>query len=178
MKLISLSLLIVATFLLNACGSGGNESNGLAQGATVAVKAEVKTGTATIFYANYSSVTKPKPTASFTLTSKINPNTSTLQASDVSIQSEEISFELSSRPPSSSYNQTLAPITYTSKIIVPKGSSADWENVPIWSPTNAAFTGLTAGQTATFKVRVKFNGVESNGTSVKPETSMTLILER
>lgn len=182
---VNLVILLLMAASLSACG-GGNSSSGNSLGATVTIQPQVKTGTATIKFTQYSSAASQVsfPMMDFTLKSTINSNAGSM-ASDVSIQSETFTFEyIDSIPVGLGTNLVIPPLSYFSNLNVPAGGTAEWQNVPIM--LNAAKQYLKAQaplsnstQQIRFKIICTFNGVEvKNGSNISANTTGTLIVSQ
>lgn len=185
-KQIIWGVMLITAVIIAAC-SGGDSNPGQAQGATVALQAQITPGKATIFFSQYTSATNlvsTSPTADFTLKSIVNSNAGTM-ASDVSIDSEVISFEYIGSTPSGVGGALKIPdLIYYSNLIVPANGSAVWANVPIMLAE--ARTYLKANNPLSsetdelrYKVVVTFNGVEvKNGSKLSPQTTLYLKLSQ
>jgi len=178
--------LIVLSLILQACGGGGSGSNGQAQSTTVALQAQIKTGTPMGVFYNSSTATSAStnswgPMMNYTLTSKANLNAG-VTASDVNITSEVITYEYVgvAGGPGSSF--VIPPLNYSMNMIVPVNGSTDLENLPVLSPIQKQYlvtnlAALPAGTNLTYTVRTTFNGYEvKNGNSVSVSAAGNVII--
>lgn len=180
-----LVLLFTVVLALYGCGGGGSGSTGQAQGTTVALQAQIKQGSATIIFSQYTSaasLASLSPTLDYTLKSVINSNAG-LMASDVNITSEVITYEyIDSTPTLILPPPTIPALTYNSNLIVTAGGTTDFANVPVFTSTQKSFLKNLNPQllnngtdTIRYRVRTTFNGYEvKNGSSISVSTTGTL----